>query len=145
MAFLMVVGSTKPLFRLLLDTIASLKRSLSFSSMFFDASRSTLKHKEPARHQLSPSSPLSSSLLLSTKSCPPIKTLKHQRRLDAEQRIVFITRINNIYEIKRTRSLHYSVVKNLNAAPRYTGMTICQYMAGRQIDGRFTRNNLRLR
>lgn len=47
MAFLIVVGSTKPLLRLLLDTIASLKHSLSFSSMFFDASRSTLKHKEP--------------------------------------------------------------------------------------------------
>jgi len=44
MAFLRFVGSTKPLLRLRLETIASLKHSRSFSSMFFDASRSTLKH-----------------------------------------------------------------------------------------------------
>lgn len=43
-AFLSWIGSTKPLLRLRLETIASLKHSLSFSSMFFDASRSTLNN-----------------------------------------------------------------------------------------------------
>jgi len=44
-AFFRLVGSTKPLLRLRLETIASLKHSRSFSSMFFEASRSTLKRK----------------------------------------------------------------------------------------------------